>query len=258
MLYILALHLAAGLLVVLPLVSIRQAGRRFFLVVGAISLVGLGSALGLALAGSLSGGVSAGLAGGAAVGLSLHLGALRGDRWHLAAWLLRLVAVLCVAASVAVGLELASGRQASWVEGAVMVAACLGQCLLLGSTLLAMILGHFYLILPRLPIEPLRRISAVLIVAVVLRWLTCGLGLWLARDAMGGGLRWLILGDGIFLLARLLFGLVGPAFVAPMIWGTVRIRSTQSATGILYAATAMVFLGEAAAAWLLVAQGVAT
>lgn len=243
---------------VLPVVSIRQAGRRFFLVVGAMSLVGLGSTLGLAMAGSTSGIGSASLAGCAAVGLSLHLGALRGDRWKLASWLIRLVALLCLVASIAVGLELGRGRQVLGLEGVVVVSACVGQCLLLGSTLLAMILGHFYLILPRLPIEPLRRITVVLIGALVLRWVTCGLGLWLARDAMGGGLKWLILGDGIFLMARLLFGLIGPAVVAPMIWGTVRIRSTQSATGILYAATAMVFLGEAAAAWLLVAQGVAT
>jgi hypothetical protein len=43
---------------------------------------------------------------------------------------------------------------------------------------------------------------------------------------------------------RILIGLVGPAIIAWMVWQTARIRSTQSATGILYAGVVLAFLGE--------------
>jgi hypothetical protein len=39
-------------------------------------------------------------------------------------------------------------------------------------------------------------------------------------------------------------GFVGPLVLAWMAWRTVRIRSTQSATGILYVAVIFCFLGE--------------
>ena len=51
--------------------------------------------------------------------------------------------------------------------------------------------------------------------------------------------------DGIFLWQRALFGLLGPAVLAYMTWETARLRSTQSATGILYVDFFMVIVGEA-------------
>ena len=41
-----------------------------------------------------------------------------------------------------------------------------------------------------------------------------------------------------------LVGLVGPAILAGLAWQTAKIRSTQSATGILYVVVIMVFLAE--------------
>ncbi len=42
----------------------------------------------------------------------------------------------------------------------------------------------------------------------------------------------------------MLLGLILPALLTWMAWETARIRSTQSATGILYVVTIIVFLGE--------------
>ena len=50
--------------------------------------------------------------------------------------------------------------------------------------------------------------------------------------------------DGIFFWQRLLFGLAGPAVLSYLTWETAKIRSTQSATGILYIAFALVLFGE--------------
>ena len=50
--------------------------------------------------------------------------------------------------------------------------------------------------------------------------------------------------DFIFLVARVAIGLVGPAVLCHMTLVTVKLKATQPATGILYAATVMVLMGE--------------
>jgi hypothetical protein len=49
----------------------------------------------------------------------------------------------------------------------------------------------------------------------------------------------------------LLFGLIGPVVLAYMTWETAKLRSTQSATGILYVDLFMVIVGELVAKYLL-------
>ena len=48
----------------------------------------------------------------------------------------------------------------------------------------------------------------------------------------------------MFLLMRWGMGFAGPFLATILAWKTVQIRSTQSATGILYAAMALVLFGE--------------
>jgi len=61
--------------------------------------------------------------------------------------------------------------------------------------------------------------------------------------------------DGIFVWMRLLFGIAGPFSLVWFIWKTVEIRSTQSATGILYVQLFLVLSGELLATYLGVAAG---
>jgi protein NrfD len=61
--------------------------------------------------------------------------------------------------------------------------------------------------------------------------------------------------DGVFVWMRLLFGLAGPISLLWFIWKTVEIRSTQSATGILYVQLFLVMSGELLAKYLRVAAG---
>jgi protein NrfD len=63
--------------------------------------------------------------------------------------------------------------------------------------------------------------------------------------------------DGIFVWMRLLFGIAGPLTLVWFIWKTVEIRSTQSATGILYVQLFLVLSGELLAKYLRVAAGFA-
>ena len=62
--------------------------------------------------------------------------------------------------------------------------------------------------------------------------------------------------DGIFFWQRVLFGLAGPAVLSYLTRETAKIRSTQSATGILYVDFFTVVVGEVLAKYILLATRV--
>ena len=112
--------------------------------------------------------------------------------------------------------------------------------LLLGMTMAAMLLGHWYLNSPTMELAPLRRLIIAMGVAVALQAIVSALGLWgeitYANEITT---QW-----WLFLLLRWSFGIVGVAILAWMAWQTLKIPNTQSATGILYVAVIGTFVGE--------------
>jgi hypothetical protein len=112
--------------------------------------------------------------------------------------------------------------------------------LVLGVTMAAMLLGHWYLNAPGMKLAPLQRLVLLLAGSLVLRGIVggAGLALWLGLSAPPGQIDWL------FLALRWLSGLVGVAAMAWMTWQTLKIPNTQSATGVLYVAVILSFIGE--------------
>jgi hypothetical protein len=111
----------------------------------------------------------------------------------------------------------------------------------LGSATTAMLMGHSYLIAPSMSLTPLLRLVAALMIATVLRMGLAGAGLWFwtaghGFDSLDETALWLPVRWGI--------GLFAPLVLGWMAWQTTRIRSTQSATGILYVVVIFCFLGE--------------
>src|ERR1051325_11711712 len=116
---------------------------------------------------------------------------------------------------------------------------------LLGSMNLAMILGHWYLVVRGMAIDPLKRLTIATLATSVARVVVviaalCVTGVW----------NEIAIRQGIFFLMRAGWGLVGPLLLYPMVWGTVRIRSTMAATGILYVDGVAVVIGEVLGGWL--------
>ncbi|HVH26476.1 MAG TPA: hypothetical protein VM818_06945 [Vicinamibacterales bacterium] len=144
------------------------------------------------------------------------------------------------------------------------VGSFLSSAAFLGGTCTAMILGHWYLVIPSLEIRHLQSIvkvhiaSMVVRIAVVGAAVFAGLALWGTAPAAGvGSFRSYITSlDGVFFWQRVLFGLVGPALLSYLTWETAKIRSTQSATGILYVDFFTVVVGEVLAKYLLLATRV--
>ena len=112
--------------------------------------------------------------------------------------------------------------------------------MLLGFTIAAMFLGHWYLNTPTMELAPLQRLLAAMGAAVALRAIISGLGLGmtLANGGMPGA------SQISFISLRWLAGIAGVAVLVWMSRQTLRIPNTQSTTGILYVAVIATFLGE--------------
>ena len=127
-----------------------------------------------------------------------------------------------------------------WTLGA---SARLASAFLLGSTLSAMLLGHHYLTAPAMSIEPLKRFVRCVAWGLAARAVVAGVGFgpWLAAARATSADP---TSSALFLAMRWGMGLLGPAVATWMTWKSVEIRSTQSATGILYIAMTLVLFGE--------------
>jgi hypothetical protein len=120
------------------------------------------------------------------------------------------------------------------------MADLLSSGLLLGATLAAMFLGHWYLNTPGMKLLPLQRLVILMMVAVAVRSAVCAFSIYL-QLAYGDSLTFLA---WAFIALRWLSGLLGTLMLGVLTWQTLKIPNTQSATGILYAGVLLTFIGE--------------
>lgn len=253
-------HLAWGLLLMLPFVP-ERAGRTYFKFCSAASAVTLTLALLLLWRRfSIVGGTDA--PGGplylpllAFTSASLVLIVLYNRARHFG-WSRARGPCLAAALVTGAGATLLAARG---THPAVAALSDVTSVWLLGAAASAMLLGHWYLIVVDLPITALRRLTVLLFVGLAVRALVVGGVLVGPLEAGYNEARAVALGlwsaDGIFVWMRVLFGIVGPASLAWFIWKTVEIRSTQSATGILYVQLFLILSGELLAKYLRVVSG---
>ncbi|MGZ9159684.1 MAG: hypothetical protein ACXW4T_00850 [Candidatus Limnocylindrales bacterium] len=129
-------------------------------------------------------------------------------------------------------------------------------CAATGGVFAAMILGHWYLVTPKLPEAPLillaRVLLGVLVVQVVLfaAWTATGAG-----PAHGGPFSALTGEWALFVWLRLIVGLIFPLIVSWAAVQTARTRSMESATGLLYINVGTIAAGTILAAGLYFGAG---
>jgi hypothetical protein len=258
-LFLFLAHLAVGIVFSLVFVS-REAGVKFFRFNAGLAVVLLGVAFALRPPEA-----SATEAGRLAVLALAVLEAAMLLYWGTIGRALASVRPAIVGIAVAAGLValVAQGiGQAQGASGQTMaVASFLSSAALLGGTCTAMILGHWYLVIPSLQVSHLQSIVKVHIVSMVVRVVVVAAAVFLAivswQPGMGPSFKGYILSvSGIFFWQRVLFGLVGPGLLSYLTWETAKIRSTQSATGILYVDFFTVVVGEVLAKYLLLATRV--
>jgi protein NrfD len=166
-----------------------------------------------------------------------------------------------VGAIVLEALAVSAGRPAA-TQG-LTIASFLSSAGLLGGTCTAMILGHWYLVIPSMQVSHLQKIVKVHMASMVVRVAVVAAAVFVALFVsapapwLGPSFRRYITSvDGIFFWQRALFGLAGPALLSYLTWETAKIRSTQSATGILYVDFFTVVVGEVLAKYILLATRV--
>jgi hypothetical protein len=201
--------------------------------------------------------LAAGLCGGL-----LYYAAIWRERWDLCRWPLSLSACGCAAALLLAGPHLVPPLTPLPYRGSLLAAGLLASALLLGWSLITMLLGHWYLVAPKLTFRHLTVFCRILLLVVGVRLLALAASLLAAAGvdelvephplrALAG-----FEGQGIFFWFRLLWGLAIPLLLAAMALHCARQRSNQSATGILYVLVVGAFIGEITGYYLSVTTGV--
>jgi hypothetical protein len=133
-----------------------------------------------------------------------------------------------------------------------MDAALFGGCAtiaaMVGLALMDMLLGHAYLTASKMTIHPFVRLNLALGVAMAMSILLTIVAVVIEMrypiDLFWG--RY-----GLLLITRWLVGLAVPAVFIYMAHDCIKRRATQSATGILYVAGVLIFIGEIVSLYLL-------
>ena len=157
--------------------------------------------------------------------------------------------VTCLGGIAALGVIAVARPSQSPFDPFAIVAVPLGA-LALGGADGAMLLGHWYLVTPKLSPAPLRRASLVVVTAVALQIALVAFialrgdltGSWETALSVALGLR---IGVGLFMTL----------IVAGAAWWTAGMN-TQSSTGLLYVALGCAFAGEVSARVIFFLTGV--
>jgi hypothetical protein len=172
----------------------------------------------------------------------LVLGQLATTQLARAKWA-RLLAAMAFVVGVVLGVHL--GEPAAGAEARSIVAliiSCAGVAAMTGLALMDMLIGHAYLTAANMTMRPFRRLNNALAVVLAGRGVAAVGGvLWLnARSPV-----YMLWGAyGVYILTRWVVGLVVPAVFVYMTGDCINRRATQSATGILYVAGVLIFIGE--------------
>ena len=231
-----AVRLACGLAILLVATPWRIVPPSFF---RTHCLVILGLLVLAVLDLSRSGAPSALLAAVIAAALLGYLGAVA---WGIG-WSRGGVPIAALIALVTGAILVVSSRTADAEVWALNAAGRLSSAFLLGSTLTAMLLGHHYLTAPAMSIDPLKRFVRCMAWGLGVRSVVAALGAWFWLEGRGAIVTPASV-CSFFLAIRWGMGVAGPLLATVLAWKTVRIRSTQSATGILYVVVIFCFLGE--------------
>lgn len=145
-----------------------------------------------------------------------------------------------------VALAVAGGTE----SGPLFAGTLLAAALAMGAVNAAMLLGHWYLVTPKLSPTPLRRMMWLLIGALVAQGMVSAASLLLVGTApLRGDLGWLT-------ALRLAVGIALPIGITVLALLASRAPSLQASTGLLYIGLALVMAGSIAGSSLSYLTGV--
>jgi hypothetical protein len=186
--------------------------------------------------------------------LAVYLIGLGGQSWR---GIVRLVGPLVPLLGLASLWAAALVSTSAQLLGLGVPLSVLAGALALGSALAGLSLGHWYLVSPTLSLRPLIQLTFLCLGALVSQIVLVPLLLFLP-GAPADRVQAVFSEYLVFFGVRVVFGLLVPLAATVMTWRTARIRSLDSATGLLYIVAALILAGEIAARSLFFLTGVAT
>lgn len=266
-LFLFILGLAWGCLTTLFWVSGEELGRGYFITLALVvlGLLGIGFTLVIVLPFAPYGsedGAEVAVMSGALLTAFVYYGAIWKERWRIALVPLAAVTILTGYLLLKAAEILIPTSTALPHQHALLVGNLIGSGLLLGWSLTTMLLGHWYLVVPKLTFRHLIVFCWVLLGVIVVRW-----GMSLSTLLVAHGVDpfvephpWRVVvelnGQGMFFWFRALWGLAIPLLLALMSLHCARTRSNQSATGILYVLVVGALIGEITALYITTTTGV--
>jgi len=156
------------------------------------------------------------------------------------------------------GAGLAGGTAGSAISGIPLLIELVVLSAATGGVFAAMVLGHWYLVTPKLGEAPLVLLARLLLAIVALQ-----LALFVASLALGAGPGTSPFGAltgpwALFVWLRLVVGLVFPLILSWAAVQTARTRSMESATGLLYINVGAIAAGTILASGLYFGAGLLT
>ena len=126
------------------------------------------------------------------------------------------------------------------------VASFLLSAITIGTVTTAMLLGHWYLVVPNLSTRPLFSLLALLTVGIVLQAALAAAALLVLAGQAGVATRHEVVSGGFSLSfwMHVGAGIVLPLLVTGLALQSTRTRSLMSATGLLYVAVLLILVGQ--------------
>jgi hypothetical protein len=191
-------------------------------------------------------------------GLSVYLW-LRRDGGHstVDAWLFAGVVILILGQLTMTQIAQANAQRvlaiAAFVAGAALGArlcgssrwntvSAVGTAILCGLALMDMLLGHAYLTASQMTMRPFHRLNNTLGLAAIVQLAIATVGVLWLNGRSPVPMLWGVY--GLYMITRWVVGLAVPLVFVYMARDCIARRSTQSATGILYVAGVLIFIGE--------------
>ena len=231
-----ALRLISGMSLMLCVMPRQQVPAAFFRII-LLVILGLAALFALTSPAMLWWGVALGVV--AFVGSVLWLLERRRAGTAAIGLVLALSTIAAVTATYLHGSFLQGAAKAGSASGSWLLGlSALASAGTLGAAMTGMLLGHRYLTAPGMPLAPLIWLNAGLGLASVFRLLISLAALGLGFGLLTESTYW------IWLALRWLAGILGPGAACIMVQRILRYRNTQAATGVLFVAVILTFIGE--------------
>ena len=263
--FLFLLAVAVGSLTTMFWIPEEELGRGYFQMNALVILGLLGIAMVIAVTHPVRPFGSHAALGATSLGVSLaamfgYYAAIWRESWDLCRWPLALSLAAATSALIISGLQLVDQGAPIPFQDTLLIASLATSALLLGWSLITMLLGHWYLIAPKLEFKHLVIFCWVLLGIIVARTLMIGSSVAWAMNRPDGvpPVEALLefTANGMFFWVRLLWGILVPVLLGWMSLHCARNQSNQSATGILYVLVVGVIIGEITAYYLTLATGI--